>query len=166
MRNTWLLICVLGISCASWAQGDSASWTNLSVLHPGQKIQIIETNSKKHSGTFVSFTEIAVIYQDNAGGQTIPRPDVRRVKLMENKHRLRNVLIGGLVGAGVGAAIGAGVFHGCTPNPPSNQFPNCVGASVSRGEGVAILAPVGFMAGAFVGAFLPSHHTIYSANRQ
>jgi len=121
-------------------------------------------NSKKHSGTFVSFTETAIVYQDTAGGQTIPKQDVRRVKLMENKHRLRNVLIGGLVGAGIGAAIGAGVFHGCTPNPPSAQFPNCVGASVTRGEGAAILAPVGLLAGAVVGAFVPGHHTIYSVS--
>ena len=166
MRNICSLICILGIACSSLAQGDKASWTNLSALHPGQKIQVVEMNSKKHSGTFVSFTETAILYQDNAIGQTIPRQDIRRVKLMENKHRLRNVLIGGVVGAGVGAAIGAGVFHGCTPNPPSSQFPNCIGASVSRGEGAAILAPVGFLAGAVVGAFFPSHHTIYRSNSQ
>jgi|ERR1700723_2451845 hypothetical protein len=166
MRNICFLIWILGIAGASSAQGDKASWTNLSALHPGQKIQVVEMNSKKHSGTFVSFTETAILYQDTAGGQTIPRQDIRHVKLMENKHRLRNILIGGVVGAGAGAAIGAGVFHGCTPNPPSSQFPNCLGASVSRSEGAAILAPVGFLAGALVGAFFPGHHTIYSANRQ
>jgi hypothetical protein len=160
MRKILFLICMLGISCASWAQGDQASWTNLSTLYPGQRIQIVEMNSKKHSGSFVSFTETAIVYEDTAGGQTIPKQDVRRVKLMENKHRLRNVLIGGLVGAGIGAAIGAGVFHGCTPNPPS-QFSNCIGPSPSRGEGAAILAPVGFLAGAVVGAFVPGHRTVY-----
>jgi outer membrane lipoprotein SlyB len=164
MRKILFLICVLAITCASWAQVDQTSWTNLSTLHAGERIQVIEMNSKKHSGTFVSFSETAIAYQDNAGGQTIPKQNVRRVKLMENKHHLRNALIGGAVGAGAGAGIGAGVFHGCTPNPPSSQFPNCVGASVSRGEGAAILAPVGFLAGGLVGAFLPSHHTIYSVN--
>src|SRR5580658_3530822 len=123
MRNLWFLICILGIACAACAQGNKDSWTNLSVLHPGQKIQIVEMNSKKHSGTFVSFSEAAILYEDNAGGQTIPRPQIRRVKLMENRHRLRNILIGGLVGAGVGAAIGAGAFHGCTVNASSSQFP-------------------------------------------
>jgi hypothetical protein len=165
MRNTWFLTCILGVACASWAQNDKTSWTNLSALQPGQKIQIVEMNSKKHSGIFVSFSEIAIMYQDNAGGQTIPRQDVRRVKIMENKHRLRNTLIGGLVGAGIGAAIGAGVFHECTPNPPSSQFPNCLDPGVTRGEGAAILAPIGFLAGAAVGVFFPSHPTIY-ANRQ
>ncbi len=164
MRNLWFLICILGIACASWAQGDKDSWTNLGVLHPGQKIQIVEMNSKKHSGTFVSFSEVAILYEDNAGGQTIPRPQIRRVKLMENRHRLRNILIGGLVGAGVGAAIGAGAFHGCTVNASSSQFPNCLGPSISRGEGAAIIAPIGFLAGALIGAFVPGHHTIYRAN--
>src|SRR5580658_2847108 len=119
MRNIWFLICILGIACAAWAQGDKDSWTNLSVLRPGQKIQIVEMNSKKHSGIFVSFSEAAIVYQDAAGGQTIPRQEIRRVKLMENRHRLRNILIGGAVGAGVGAAIGAGAFHGCTVNASS-----------------------------------------------
>lgn len=164
MRNIWFLICILGIACASRAQGDKDSWTNLSILHPGQKIQIVEMSSKKHSGIFVSFSETAILYQDAAGGQTIPRRQIRRVKLMENKHHLRNILIGGLVGAGVGAAIGAGAFHGCTPNSSSSQFPNCVGPSIGRGEGVAIIAPIGFLAGALVGAFVPGHQTIYRAN--
>jgi hypothetical protein len=164
MRKILFLMCVLGVSCVSWAQGDQTSWMNLSALRPGERIQIIEMNSKKNSGTFVSFSETAIAYQDNAGGQTIPKQDVRRVKLMENKHHLRNALIVGAVGAGVGAGTGAGVFHGCTPNPPSSQFPNCLGGSVSRGEGAAILAPVGFLVGGLVGAFLPSHHTVYSVN--
>jgi hypothetical protein len=164
VRKILFLMCALGMSCTSWAQADQTSWMNLSALRPGERIQVIEMNSKKHPGTFVSFSETAIAFQDNAGGQTIPKQDVRRVKLMENKHHLRNALIGGAVGGGVGAGIGAGVFHGCTPNPPSSQFPNCLGASVSRGEGAAILAPVGFLAGGLVGAFLPSHHTIYSVN--
>jgi hypothetical protein len=164
MRNLWFLICILGIACAACAQGNKDSWTNLSVLHPGQEIQIVEMNSKKHSGTFVNFSEAAILYEDNAGGQTIPRPQIRRVKLMENRHRLRNILIGGLVGAGVGAAIGAGAFHGCTVNASSSQFPNCLGPSIGRGEGVAIIAPIGFLAGALVGTFVPGHQTIYRAN--
>ncbi|MGC1962577.1 MAG: hypothetical protein WA676_07575 [Candidatus Sulfotelmatobacter sp.] len=151
MRNSWFLICILGMSCALWAQGDQASWTNLSVLHPGQKIQIVEMNSHKHSGTFVSFSETAILYQDNAGGQTIPRQDVHRVRLMENKHHLRNALIGGVVGAGAGAGIGAGSWE-------NNGF---VGG---KGVGAAVGATIGFAAGTVVGVLLPGHHTIYRVN--
>jgi hypothetical protein len=157
MRKTLFLVCVLAVPCASWGQGDQTSWTNLSTLRPGQKIQVVETNSKKHSGTFVSFSEAAIVYEDTAGGQTIPRQDVRRVKLMENKHRLRNALIGGAVGAGVGAGIGAAKSE-CSG-------PDCINV-IGRGTVAAIGATVGAAVGAVVGAFLPSHHTIYSVNTQ
>jgi hypothetical protein len=155
MRKALFLICVLAIPCASWAQSDRTSWTNLSTLSAGQKIQVVETNSKKHSGTFVSFTEAAIVYEDTAGGQTIPRQNVRLVKLMENKHRLRNALIGGAVGAGVGAGIGAAKSE-CSG-------PDCINV-IGRGTVAAIGATIGAAVGAVVGVLLPSHHTIYSMN--
>lgn len=108
MQKSLLLICVLGLSCVSrGAQTNRASWDNLSGLQAGQKIRIVDMNSKKHSGTFVSASSTALSYQDSAGEQTIQKEDIRSVQLMKNKHRLRNALIGGAVGAGVGAGIGA-----------------------------------------------------------
>jgi hypothetical protein len=157
MRKILFLICVLAIPCASWAQGDQASWTNLSTLYAGQRIQVVETNSKKHSGTFVSFSEAAIVFQDTAGEQTIPKQSVRRVKLMENKHRLRNALIGGAVGAGVGAGIAAAAYQPCSA--PSFCLPS-IGRAGYAGIGLAIGLPVG----AVVGAFVPSHRTVYSLN--
>jgi hypothetical protein len=91
----------------------------LSTLHAGQKIQVVEMNSKKHSGTFVNFSDTAISFQDTAGEQTIPKQDLRRVKLMENKHRLRNTLIGAGVGAGAGTVIGAASFQPCSPSQSS-----------------------------------------------
>ena len=122
---------------------------------PGQRIQVVETNSKKHSGTFVSFSETAITYQEAAGEQTIPKLNVRRVKLMENKHRLRNALIGGAVGAGLGAGIAAATYQPCSA--PSVCLPS-IGRAGYAGIGLAIGLPVG----AVVGVFLPSHRTVYS----
>jgi hypothetical protein len=156
MRKLLFLICVVPISCASWAQGDQASWTNLSTLHAGQRIQVVETNSKKHSGTFVSFSETAITYEETAGEQSIPKLNVRRVKLMENKHRLRNAIIGGAVGAGVGAGIGAAAKPSCTGN-------DCLNV-IGKGAVAGIGAVAGFAVGAVVGVLLPSRHTVYSAN--
>jgi hypothetical protein len=153
MRNSLLLICVFGVSCAAWAQTDQASWTNLSTLSPGQKIQIVEMNSKKHSGTFVNFSETALSYQDTAGGQTIQKQEVRHVKLLENKHHLRNTLIGAVVGAGAGAGIGAGSWE--------NR-----GYVGGKGVGAAVGAGIGFAVGAVIGVLLPSHHTVYSVSSQ
>ena len=158
MRNMFLLTCVLGVSCASWAQADQSSWANLSTLYGGQKVQIVEMNSKKHSGTFVNFSETALSYQDATGEQTVPRQKVRRVKLMQNKHRLRNTLIGAGVGAGAGGVIGAASFQPCSPSQSLCIQP------IGRGAIAAIGAVVGAAVGAVVGALLPSHSTIYSVN--
>jgi hypothetical protein len=40
MRKMFLLLSVLGVSCAAFAQTDRAAWTNLSGLHPGQRIRV------------------------------------------------------------------------------------------------------------------------------
>ncbi len=163
MRGTLFLICVLGTSFASGAQTDQASWANLSALVVGQKIQIVDMNSKKHSGTFVHVSDTAISYQESAGEQTIEKQDVRSVRLMNYKHRLRNTLIGmgigGGVGAGVGAGIGAATFHSCS----SKSF--CI-QPVGQGGQTGIAAAFGFAGGAAVGAVVgalsPSHSTIYS----
>jgi hypothetical protein len=150
MRKILVLVCLIGMSSASWAQNDQ-SWANLSALHPGQEIQVIELNSKKHSGTFVSFSETAITLQDIAGGQTIPRQNVRKVKLGPSKRRLRNTLIAAGVGAGAGAGIGAATWE--------NR-----GFVGGKGVGATVGLAIGFIAGAVVGVLLPAHHTVYSAN--
>ena len=151
MRKGLFLICVLGLSCVSWAQTNRASWANLTVLHAGQKIQIVDMNSKKHSGTFVSVSDTAISYQEAASEQTIQKQDIRSVKLMENKHRLRNTLIGGAVGAGAGAGIGAASWE--------NH-----GFLGSKGVGAAVGAVIGLVGGVVVGVLLPSHKMIYSVS--
>jgi hypothetical protein len=151
MRKSSFLICVLGLSCVSWAQGNRASWADLSGLRAGQKIQIVDMNSKKHSGTFVNVSDTAISYQEAAGEQTIQKQDVRSVKLMQDKHRLRNALIGGAVGAGAGAGISAASWE--------NH-----GYLGGRGVGAEVGAVIGFVGGAFVGVSLPSHKMNYSVN--
>jgi hypothetical protein len=150
MRKILFLACLIGMSSASWAQSDQ-SWTNLSTLYPGQKIQVVELNSKKHSGAFVSFSETSITFQDALGGQAIPRQNVRKVRLGASKRLLRNTLIAAGVGAGAGAGIGAAAWE--------NH-----GFLGSKGVGATVGLAIGFIAGAVVGVLLPAHHTIYSAN--
>lgn len=52
MRSLAIALCVLGMSCVSLARTDKSSWTNLSVLLPGHKIEVVELNSKTESGAF------------------------------------------------------------------------------------------------------------------
>jgi len=157
MRTILFLIFVLGLPCASLAQTNQPSWPNLSSLRPGQKIQIVDVTSKKHSGTFVSVSDTAISYQETAGEQTIQKQDVRSVKLMANNHRLRNTLIGAGVGAGAGAAIGAAAYKPCSS--PSFCI-NVGGRALPAGLG----AVVGGLVGATVGAVLPTHATVYSVS--
>ncbi len=149
MRTTLFLTFVLGISCASLAQSNRVSWANLSGLKPGQKIQIVETNSKKHSGAFDSVSDSAISLRDAKGEASVQKQDVRSVKLMRNR-RLRNTLIGLGVGAGAGAAIGAAIG-------PSN------GWIINKGSMAAIVGVSGAVCGTAVGALLPTHDTAYSA---
>jgi hypothetical protein len=153
MRKLLFLIFLFGQSCVSLAQGNQASWSNLHSLQPGLKIQLIEMNSTKRSGIFVAISDTAIRLQTASGEQAIQKENVRTVKLMNNKHRLRNTLIFAGIGAGAGAGIGAA----------SVQQTGSILLSVSRGKGAAVGAVIGVVAGATVGALLPSHETIYNA---
>jgi hypothetical protein len=159
-RNTgrlWILICILVMPCAAFAQTNQTSWESLSALAPGHKIQVVERNSKKVSGTFVNVSDAAISLQEQGGGQTIQRQDVRIVKLMENEHRLRHAAIGAAIGAGAGAGIGAGVYTDCKPD---ETF--CINP-VGRGQVAGIGAAVGGAVGAIVGALWPSQKIVYRA---
>src|ERR1700683_3437088 len=127
----------------------SAQWGNLNTLQVGQKIQVVQT-SRKDSGTFLSVSDKEISLQAKSGAQTIQRQDVRSVKLMVNKHRLRNTLIGVAVGAGAGAGISAAAWE---PR----------GFVGGRGTGAAVGAVIGAAGGAVVGGLWPSHQTIYKA---
>jgi hypothetical protein len=152
MRKILFLICILGMACAAWGQSDQASWANLSALHAGQKIRIVDIEAKKHSGTFVSVSDTAISFRDGAGEQTVQKSDVRSLKLME-KHRLRNALIGGLVGAGAGA----GILYGAWENR---------GYVGGKATGAAVGALIGGVLGATVGVLMPTNSTIYRVNSQ
>ena len=154
VRSILFLIFCSGIPCALVAQANQASWSDLSGLQPGQRIQVVGMTSKKHSGNFVSISDTAISYRETNGQQSIPKQEVLSVKLTEHKHRLRNTLIVTGVGAGVGAGLGAALHKGCS----SQSF--CLdigGAALPAGIG-AVLGGVG---GAVVGFLLPSHSTIY-----
>ena len=155
-----VLIWVLMMPCAVFARTDQASWENLSAIGAGHKIQVLELNSKKISGTFMNFSSTNISLQAQSGSQTILRQDVRGVTLMENHHRIRNTLIGVGIGAGVGAGIGAAAYHPCT----SAGF-GCAGYA-GRGIPVGIGAVIGAVSGAIVGALWPNHKTIYRSAGQ
>jgi hypothetical protein len=155
MRKLLVLICVLGLPCASRAQSNSASWDNLKVVQLGEKIQVTETGSKKVSGAFVSVSEGSLSVEGEGGPQTIQRQDVRNVRLAKHGHRLRNTLIGAGVGAGVSAGIGAALAKPCQASQTYCIDP------VTQREFAGACAVIGLAIGATIGALIPSHVTIY-----
>ena len=157
VRSALFLVVFAGISGALMAQAHHVSWSDLSGLQPGQRIQVVGITSKKHSGNFVSVSDTAISYRDENGEQAIAKQEVISVKVTDHKHRLRNTLIVAGVGAGAGAGIGAALHKSC-------QSPSfCLdigGAALPAGIG----AVLGGLGGAVVGALLPSHSTIYEVS--
>ncbi len=168
MRKLLFLICVLGMPFASWAQRNPASWENLNMLQTGEKIQVVEMNSKKVSGTFLNVSDAAISLQVNTSQEMVQRQDVRSVKLRKHQHRLRNTLLGAAIGFGAGAGIGAATYHHTAqPCPPTTGFDVCLnGLGDSRGLHAAFGAVIGLAGGIVVGAVWPSHKTIYRVKSQ
>jgi hypothetical protein len=154
MRNSLFLACLLGIPCALVAQGGQSAWASLSGLRAGQKIQIDEMNSKKHSGIFENVSESAISIRDASGEMSVQKQDVRSVKLLSSGHRLRNTLICAGVGAGGGAIAGAAVGE-----TQKKGFDIVTTGELTAGGalGVGVI-------GTIVGVLLPAHDTIYRAN--
>jgi hypothetical protein len=156
MQKPWFLLCILAVSCTSPIHGQQSSWQNLNTLRPGEQIQVRGIKALKITGAFVNVTDAAISLQAESGQQTIQKPDVRSVKRMKNNHRLRNTLILAGVGAGVGAGIGAAAHHSC---PSTQTFCLDIGG---RSLPAAIGGTVGLLGGAAIGAFIPTHETVYS----
>jgi hypothetical protein len=150
MRTKISLMCFLFVACSALAQTTQSSLIKLNGLKVGQKIQVVETNSTKHSGTFLAVSDSAVSFRDSAGEKSIPMPDIRSVSLVGTNHRFRHTLIG----LGVGAGAGAGI---CTATWESHGFLG------GKGTGAAVGAGLGGLSGIVVGVLLPSHDTIYRA---
>ena len=139
-----LLACV-----GAWAQGPADSWDNLKQLVAGQKIEVVEMNLKKLTGTFVGFSEQEISVQSADGRMSVPRAEVFRVGVVRS--RSRNIGIGAAIGLGAGVAIGV--------------------AGLKSGEEAAqyslLAIPFALGVGAGVGAAMPpGYRTIYRAPKR
>lgn len=148
MRTTLKVLFIVAFVCASVAVEGQASWAGLSSLKAGQKIQIIEMTSKKHTGSFVSASDSAIMFTEGSAQKSLQKAEVRSVKLRTNR-RLRNALIGLGSGAGVGAALGAA----------TTSSDGIIGG---RGFGAAVVGTAGAFVGAVTGLLIPTHGTVYS----
>lgn len=158
-----LLLLSLGIAASQALGGDDpaknqANWDKIKQLSAGEEIQVVQSNAKSLRGNFHSVTDEAIVMSTAAGEQTINRQSVLRVSSTGKGHRMRNALIGAGIGAGAGLGIGAAMdAHAkCTTGLCFNILPN---------GGKEIVTPVGAIAGAIVGAVIPTGgwHEVYRA---
>ena len=149
MRTMLKVLGIVAFLCASASVEGQNSWSSLSGLKPGQKIQIIEMNSKKHSGIFLSASESAITFTEGSAEKSIPKTGVRSVKL-QSRRRMRNILIG--VGTGFGACAGIGAAYGSSDGAKGVAY------------GVGVLGGVGALIGAPIGALIPVQDSVYNVN--
>lgn len=152
MRKLFFAVFVFGLSSVCWAQTSSGAWENLSALHAGQKIQVIDKNNGRHSGAFLSVDHLGIKLHENSGDTSVQRENVARVTV--SGHRLEHIVLGLGIGAGTGAVIGA-AGGGCAAGN------DCIG--LTRGQTAGLAAATGGAIGAILGAVLPGHKTIYRA---
>jgi hypothetical protein len=155
MKRLLILAFLLAVPCVSWAQNNKA-WENLNALQPGQKIQVIDKSTGKHSGTFLSADARGIKLHEKIGDVAVQRENVQRITVPA--HRARHALFGLAIGAGAGAGIAAAA----APGKCGSSTPYCVNP-LSKGAYAGIGAALGGVAGAIVGALLPAHKTIYQA---
>ena len=153
MRSAAMVCLLILIPCSLRAQDKKGDWKALYGLHSGEKIELMETGIKKHIGTFSTVSEEAIQMHEGSNDIGIPKENVARVTVLDKSHRPRNSLIFGAVGAGIAAAA--------TRCSSSNNTFNLCGLGHSVAVGVGGVA--GLLAGAGVGAAMPSHPTIYRA---
>lgn len=158
MRELALIAMLLGMPVLSHGQTNGNSWDALNTLHAGQRIEVVETNLKKHKGTFSTVTDEAIQLREGSSDVGIKREDVMRVTLLDESHRLRNAFIVGAAGAGTGAGIGAAATRCST----SGSFNFC---GVGRGVAIGVGAVAALAGGAGIGAAIPSHPTVYRTER-
>lgn len=149
MRKLGILCLFLMMPGLACAQSKNDSWDALRNLRVGEKIDVVETSMKKHTGTFAMVSDQSIQMHEGSSDIGIRKEDVARVTLLDKNHRLRNALIFAAVGGGIGAGIGAAVL-------PSN-------AGVFRGYTAALFGVIGFAGCGGIGAAIPSHPTVYRA---
>ncbi len=155
MRTCLAFFTVLSLLTPAFAREPRHDWqTAIAHLHPGDRL-LISLAAGPVNGVFQS-ADSANLTTDSA---TLKREDVLTIKRVGGgsaSSRGKHIAIGAIIGGGAGAGIGAGV-SGC------KQGSLCF---VSRGEASGIFAAVGVIAGAIVGALIPTkpkQELLYSA---
>jgi hypothetical protein len=142
-----------GIAAGPHSKETLSDWANLKTLKPGQEIRVVTKHLSEHQGSFESLGEDGISLRRKAREQMYAREDVLRVSLkLGRDNSARNVMLGAAIGAGAGLGAGLGAdkviwdHTNCTEGPAFF----CSGPPFTHWG--FVLAPVGGVAGAIVGA--------------
>lgn len=140
-------VLALPLVCTASAED---SWDSLGRLHLGERITIVQKDSKQLTGEFTGVSGESISLRQGKQEVGVERGNVVRVSRLERSKRLRNALIGAAIGAGVGIAIdrSLGVYLRNEGGPETIQS-------------LMWIAPIGL--GAALGASVPSYPSVYRA---
>src|SRR5258708_22197879 len=155
MRSAVLVCFLILVPCSLRAQDKKGDWKALYGLRSGEKVELVETNMKKHVGAFSTVTDETIQMREGSNDIGIPKENVARVTVLDKSHRFRNAFIFGAAGAGAGVGIGAA----------TSRCSNSTDTFCGIGRGIAVgLGGVGVVAGgAWGGGPITRHPTIYRA---
>jgi hypothetical protein len=114
----------------------AADWDTMRQIPTGQKMEIATRDGKNTRGTFVSLSGDAATIREPSGERSVPRTEIRRVRVYDSGRRVRRGLLWTAVGAGVGAVGGAAACPGCPNEGSGYKF---IGPGIAMGAGIGAL---------------------------
>jgi len=129
----------------------ATDWDAVQRISTAQKIEVSEqSGGSRFRATLVSAGPNTIVVREASGERSIPRKDIRELRVFDSGRKVRRGLLWTLVGAGAGAGAGLIACLSC-PN---------------EGGDITIHVPLGIAAGAGIGSlgFLSSsYRTVYKS---
>ena len=129
----------------------AADWDAVRQIPAAQKIEVTErSGGGRLRATLVSATPDAIVVRESSGERSIPRADIRQLRVFDPGRRVRRGLLWTLIGAGAGAGASLAACVSCP----------------GEGRGAGQYVPLGAGVGAAIGAigFLSSpYRTVYKS---
>jgi len=129
----------------------ATDWDAVQRISTAQKIEVSEqSGGSRFRATLVSAGPNTIVVREASGERSIPRADIRELRVFDSGRKVRRGLLWTLVGAAAGAGAGLIACLSC-PN---------------EGGDITIHVPLGIAAGAGIGSlgFLSSsYRTVYKS---
>jgi len=116
----------------AWA----ADWDTVRRIPADQKIEITARDGTRTDATFISATSDMLLLREKSGERSLPRIDIRRLRVFDPARRIHRGLLFTGAGAGFGAAAGLAACPSCANE---GHGPIYVGPGIAIGAGIGAL---------------------------